>query len=101
MVQNQSLNKDVIIEFLKSNQKTLENEFGVIKIALFGSFARGEQTAVSDVDLAIETNDFSFEKRCQLKNFLQENLNRSVDLCYFRGMRRVVRSMIEKDLVYA
>jgi predicted nucleotidyltransferase len=92
---------NAIHQFLKSNKKVLENEFGIIKIALFGSFARGEQSDASDVDLVIETNDFSFEKRCQLKDFLQKNLSRPVDLCYFRGMRRVVRSMIEKNLVYA
>jgi predicted nucleotidyltransferase len=72
MIQGQNLDKEVIIQFLKSNKKVLENEFGIIKIALFGSFARGEQSDASDVDLVIETNDFSFEKRCQLKDFLQK-----------------------------
>ena len=100
MEQLQPINKDDIINFLKSNKVLLEREFGVTKIALFGSYARGEQTAQSDIDLAIETSDFSFQKRCELKKLLEENLARSVDLCYFKGMRLFIRSMIEKDLIY-
>ena len=101
MEQLQPISKDDIINFLKSNKVLLEREFGVTKIALFGSYARGEQTAQSDIDLAIETLSPSFEIRCRLKDFLEENLNKPVDLCYFSSMRRVIRSMIEKELVYA
>lgn len=101
MIQSQNLDKEVIINFLRKNKSLLEREFGITKIALFGSYARGEQTLESDIDLVIETNDFSFKKRCALKRLLEENLEKPVDLCYFQGMRLFIKNMIEKDLVYA
>jgi uncharacterized protein len=96
-----NLNKDTIISFLRTNKSRLETEFGVTKIALFGSYARGDVSVDSDVDLVIDTKDLSFKTRCRLKRFLEANLNKPVDLCYFKGMRSFIRHAIEKELVYA
>ena len=42
-----------IIGLLEQNRKTIKN-FGVKELGVFGSFAREEQTAVSDVDVLVE-----------------------------------------------
>ena len=36
------MTKRLILDFLKNNQNELKERFGVIKIGLFGSYARGE-----------------------------------------------------------
>lgn len=93
--------RDVIITFLRKNKNLLEHEYGVKKIALFGSYARGEQSERSDIDLIIDTNNSSFKNRCRLKHFLEDHLGKPVDLCYFNGLRLFIKSEIEKDLVCA
>ena len=54
----------------------------VLKAWLFGSFARGEQTPLSDVDLLVEydKDGISLLKHCAMINDLEELLDRSVDL---------------------
>lgn len=54
----------------------------VLKAWLFGSFARNEQTPLSDVDLLVEYDKggISLLKHCTMINDLEELLDRSVDL---------------------
>lgn len=50
---------------------------------LFGSFARGEETPLSDVDLLVQYDDkarISLLKHCAIMNDLEELLDRKVDL---------------------
>ena len=100
-VSNAQLDKNQIINFLREHKPYLEKEFGVTRIALFGSYSREEQTTTSDIDLAIEMAIPSFKNHCHLKEFLEKHLQRHVDLCYFKGMRSFIRHAIDKELVYA
>ena len=59
------LNKQVIAERLEQAREQIET-LGVRRIALFGSFARGQAHAESDVDLLVE---FDPEKKT-LDNFM-------------------------------
>ena len=55
----------------------------VVKAWLFGSFARGEDTPLSDVDLLVQYDDkarVSLLKHCAIMNDLEELLDRKVDL---------------------
>ena len=55
----------------------------VLKAWFFGSFARGEETPLSDVDLLVvydENARVSLLKHCAMINDLEELLDRSVDL---------------------
>ena len=48
------LNKEYILKFLRNNKEYLKENFEVTSISLFGSFARGEETEESDIDLLVE-----------------------------------------------
>ena len=55
----------------------------VVRAWLFGSFARGEETPLSDVDLIVQYDDkarISLLKHCAIMNDLEELLDRKVDL---------------------
>lgn len=55
----------------------------VLKVWIFGSFARGEETPLSDVDLLVQYDDkvrISLLKHCTIINDLEELLDRKVDL---------------------
>ena len=103
--QNQSpqepLTQKEIIAFLRTHKDKLERDFGVTQIALFGSYARGEQGPTSDIDFVIEMPEPSFKNHCRLKEFLEKHLKKNIDLCYFKGMRSFIRHAIDQELVYA
>ena len=76
----------------------------VVKAWLFGSFARGEETPLSDVDLLVQL-DYS-----KLDGFgffgmwgdLERLLNRSVDLVTVNSLEDFARESVERDkqLIY-
>lgn len=74
-------NKEDILERLNSAQKDLAG-FGVSKIGLFGSFIRGTQSNISDVDFLVEfiPARYSFDNFMELSFFLEELLGRKVEV---------------------
>ncbi|MFH1831479.1 MAG: nucleotidyltransferase domain-containing protein [bacterium] len=96
-----SLDKEIILSFLKDNKAYLKQEFGIKKIALFGSYARDEATKKSDIDIAIVMPEKSFTKRFYLKEFLEKEFHKKVEVCYLDSMRSLIRRNVEQDLIYA
>ena len=74
------MNRESLINFLKAN-RTIIKSYSVTYLALFGSFARDEAKATSDLDLLVEfQGKVTFDKYMDLKLFLEDNLGLSVDL---------------------
>jgi predicted nucleotidyltransferase len=48
------LTKNEILKYLSKNKELFKQNFNIIRIGLFGSFARDEQTENSDIDIIIE-----------------------------------------------
>jgi uncharacterized protein len=96
-----ALNQKYILSYLREHKDFLESEFGVTKIALFGSFARNEEHPDSDIDLLMESTSPTFTNQCLLKEHLETVFGRSVDVTYFDGVRSFYREYIDKDLIYA
>ena len=78
-------------------------QFNIIKIGIFGSYARNEQTENSDIDIIIEmprgTEDI-FEKKQLLKDMLKTQFHREVDICRERAIKPLFKEMILKDTIY-
>ena len=69
---------------------------------LFGSFARGEQTPNSDIDLRLVCgNTMTFGALCELSHELEKELGRKVDIVTNppERMRSAFRESIEQDKV--
>lgn len=94
------IDKKRIISFLQEHRAFLEEQFGITRIALFGSYARDEQTPASDIDLLIDAKEHSFSNRFRLKEFLEEAFQKKVDIGYFDSVRGFIMRHIEEDLVY-
>jgi uncharacterized protein len=73
--------KEDIFALLRQNGEQLRR-FGVRRISLFGSFARGEPNDESDVDILVEleAGGKSFDNFLALAEFLEELFGRKVDL---------------------
>lgn len=75
---------------------------GVRHLAVFGSVARGEGRADSDVDLAVEIEDgrpFSLIRMEETRLLLEDALHRPVDLGEIDSFRPQVRAAFERDRI--
>ncbi len=80
--------KNVIAPIAKS--------YGIKRIYLFGSYAKGEATEESDIDLLIEKGKpMSLLKLSGMRRQVQEALNLSVDLVTTAGIEDIFRKEIE------
>ena len=64
---------------------SLAQEFGADKVSLFGSFARGEATDESDVDLLLEKGQIKGMKVLEFQDRLAKELERKVDVVTTEG----------------
>jgi len=80
----------------------LRERFGVAKIGLFGSTARGEDRPESDVDVLVEfaPGQTTFRNFMELAFYLEDLFCRRVDLVTEQGLSRHLRSYIEKEVVW-
>jgi predicted nucleotidyltransferase len=97
------LSKSEIMAFLEQNKEYFFAHFHVEQIGVFGSFARDEQTEESDIDILVQfrvNTPNLFEMRMELKDYLQSNLGRNVDICHQKAIKPVFRDMILADAIY-
>ncbi|MCJ2562848.1 MAG: nucleotidyltransferase family protein [Candidatus Thermoplasmatota archaeon] len=81
---------------LKENGTVLRDRFKVRKIGIFGSFARGEQEATSDIDILVDfRKPVSLIDFVALERHLSEILGRKVDLV----MRSALKPRIGKHIL--
>ena len=88
------------IDEIKKISVPIAEKYGVKKLALFGSYARGEQTPASDIDFLIEKGEikglFSF---CGFVNSLEDDLGVPVDVLTYDALRDSLIADAVKDEV--
>ena len=98
-MENETLNRDGIIERIWMQRAQIAG-MGVASLALFGSVARGEDGAASDVDLLVAFDGpATFDGYMDLKLFLEDLLERRVDLVTEQALREEVRPSVERELL--
>lgn len=84
------------------SEKTEElKAFGIKRLGVFGSFARGDATAESDIDFLVELEHKTFDAYMNLKFFLEDLFDRRVDLVLSDTIKPRLRQRIESEVVYA
>ena len=79
----------------------LMQQFGVTKVALFGSTARDEASETSDVDILVTFDGFATSERYFGVQFCFEDyLNYPVDLVTDKALRLQLRPFIEQKAIY-
>ena len=97
------IEKQDILNYLSNNKELFYKQYSIIKIGIFGSFARNEQTENSDIDIIMEMQrgtDDIFEKRMALKELISKHFSKPVDVCHERAIKPLFREMILKDAIY-
>jgi len=90
---NQSEIKEIILSHLK--------DYNVLKVGIFGSFARGDNKKGSDLDILVEFKESpSLLTLIKLENDLSEILEIKVDLVTTGALKnKRIKKSIKKDLI--
>ncbi len=87
-----------VIKILKKEQPFLKTEFGVKRIAIFGSFAKGTQSAQSDIDILIEFEKPIGLQFIRLADYLDKKLGRKTDILTPVGVASIRVKRIADDI---
>ena len=90
-----------VVHKIADMRRELTERFTVKRIGVFGSFARGDQRAESDVDIIIELAEPTFDHYMDLKFRLEEVLQRPVDLVMADTVKPRLKPIIEREVIYA
>lgn len=95
------MTKNEIINYLQTHKDEFARKYQISKIALFGSYARGENGEESDIDVAIETKLSDYFLLYDFKEELEKFFQSKVDVVRMREkMNTHLRKRIEKEGIY-
>lgn len=92
-----------ILQFISANRTYLRNRFHIVRIGIFGSYARDEQTNDSDIDLIVDFEKNTpelFELKLQIKQFFKDRFDIEVDICRESYIKPCFISRIKKEVIY-
>jgi predicted nucleotidyltransferase len=94
--------RDELLSVLKSCRNGLTERFGVTDLAVFGSYAKGQQKRGSDIDILVELDKAykTFDNYMELKFFLGRAIGRKVDLVLKDSVRAELKARILREAVH-
>jgi hypothetical protein len=92
------LNRQEIIEILKKELPYLNENYYVKRIGLFGSYAKGSYTDVSDIDLIVEFDKSIGLKFMSLVEYFENLFGKKVDVLTPEGIRSIRVKRVAEDI---
>ena len=89
-----------VISTIKDNRRTIRRRFGVRRIGVFGSYARGEEREASDIDVLVDFKEPTFKHFMGLVFYLEELLGRPVDLVTVKALSPHIAPIVKKEVVW-
>ena len=94
------MGRDEVIRLLQEHMTEIQG-FGVSRLAVFGSVARGEERPDSDVDILVEFSiPVGLFEFVRTQRYLERLLGRQVDLATPDALRTEMRANILKEAEY-
>ena len=98
-MKKRALSREDVLRTLERETPHLHARFGVVRLALYGSFARGDARPDSDVDLLVELSRPLGLQFVALAEYLETALGRKVDLATFDAFRSAGLKPYRKTLI--
>jgi predicted nucleotidyltransferase len=92
------MTRDDILATIRANEAELR-KLQVNELALFGSFARGEETETSDIDFYVEFDSKTFDNYMGVRRLLERLFPRKIDLVIKSGIRPRLRDNILSEAI--
>jgi hypothetical protein len=94
------MQREAVLQTLSAHKQELSAKYGVTRLGIFGSVARGEASSASDVDIVVEMPPDLF-KMVHMKEDLEEILAAPVDLIrYHRFLGDYLKRRIDHEAIY-
>lgn len=93
--------REEILAYLRASRERFACLYGVRRIGIFGSAARGEAGAQSDLDVLVEMDEPTFDRYMDLKFEIESALGVQVDLVLAETVKERLRPVIEREVAYA
>jgi Predicted nucleotidyltransferases len=95
------MHRDSVLRVLSAHWKQIAEDYGVRRLAVFGSVARGDATSGSDVDILVEfLHPPGFDRYMQLKFYLEALLRCRVDLVMDSALKPWARETVLQEAIY-
>ncbi|WP_238361119.1 nucleotidyltransferase family protein [Iningainema tapete] len=90
-----------IKQILRQSKPLLEEHYRITQLGIFGSYARGEQTEESDVDLLIDYDQApTLFKLIELRDYLSSAIGMKVDVVTQNGLKPRILNRVLSEIVY-
>ncbi len=90
-----------ILQTLRLHMPELKQKYPIGKMGVFGSYARGEATEKSDIDIAIEITGPMGLNFVAMADEIEMLLGTKTDVVPMRSIKPQYLQFVEKDIVYA
>lgn len=95
------MKREEVLTLLRAHKPVLERRFGIVDLALFGSFARDSATIGSDIDILVRFDGTADWRRYFGTQFyIEDLLGRSVDLVTDKALRAELRPRVEREALH-
>lgn len=98
------LTQEKVVQILRKDFPYLRKNYGVKRIGLFGSFAKGLQKKDSDIDILVELKQPIGFKFIELAEHIEKQLGKKVDILTSEGVKSIrlkkVAQNIRKSIHY-
>jgi predicted nucleotidyltransferase len=90
-----------ILQTIAHFRRSREDEFGIVRIGVFGYAARDDFDDQSDADVVVEIAEPDLLTLVGIKQELEALLERPVDVVrYWKNMNPLLKQRIEREAVY-
>jgi uncharacterized protein len=90
-----------IKQTLRQTKPLLQEQYRVTQLGIFGSYARGEQTQTSDIDILIDYDQApTLFKLVELRDYLAEVMGMKVDVVTKKGLKPRIQERVLAEVVY-
>ena len=89
-----------ILTILRQHQPELKRKYPISRLGVFGSYARGEATEKSDIDIAVEITGTMGLSFVAMADEIEDLFGIKTDVVPKRAIKPKYLSYVEKDIVY-
>ncbi|MBI5483606.1 MAG: nucleotidyltransferase domain-containing protein [Deltaproteobacteria bacterium] len=95
------MSQQEILSVLSDYKKTCAEKYGILELGVFGSVARNEATALSDVDICIKMKTPDAFALVHIKEDIEKLMQKHVDIVRIREkMNPFLKNKLEKEALY-
>jgi len=90
-----------VLQMLAQQKSSLLETYQITRLGIFGSYARGEQTDDSDIDILVEYEKApSLWQLIELRDYLSELFTIKVDVVTRNGLKARIKEKVLAEVIY-